>query len=364
MLTKELIIESPILINGASTTYRGDSNLMKILVDKDSKVVECATDDLKDDYDFMSYVVAKDGILLRYASYRLRTNPTLAFIAVKNNPEAHIYVDDDCWKNPKLAAFAIVNGLIKLCPEEYLNDPDFVYGLLVGGAKLEVLSLISEELSNNKLFFMKLVEVNGYCLFYGSIKIKKDLNLRKIAFGKTPAIVTNPEFILDSSMYESLVTTHQEYFFKSKFRSSHDLIKLWMRKNPYSILPFKIDQDYNTLIDLMKKIYIPLTVLSYEFWKKREVLIYGIRSKQDFYMVIDIVTDIYFDDVDVIKVALKYVPSYYKMLNSEMQHNSEIIESIEMSWDVFDEMLKDYISIEDLKEPVDFYVDDDIYEVD
>ena len=76
--------------------------------------LEYASEELRDNYDFMMAAVKRDGFALEYANEELRNNSDIVIVAVKQNWQALRYASEEVRNNPDIVMEAVKQNCFAL----------------------------------------------------------------------------------------------------------------------------------------------------------------------------------------------------------------------------------------------------------
>lgn len=151
-----------------------------------SHVLQKASDELKDDKEFMMAVINKiswDSDVLQYASKRLKSDRELVFFAISKNPDFYIHISDNLKKNKDIvvAILSKTRGVtssvvLDAIPKQMFNDKDIVTILLQKniGMGFQILSLIPKQMFHDRNILDLALNLSGEALNFAPDEIKND----------------------------------------------------------------------------------------------------------------------------------------------------------------------------------------------
>ncbi len=150
-----------------------------------SHVLQKASDELKDDKEFMMAVINKiswDSDVLQYASKRLKSDRELVFFAISKNPLFYTHISDNLKKNKDIVVATLSktrggdnSSLLEAIPKQMI-DKDIMTLLLQRniGSSLQILSLMPKHLFYDKNILNLALEFSGEALNFAPDEIKND----------------------------------------------------------------------------------------------------------------------------------------------------------------------------------------------
>ena len=178
-----------------------DSEFMRFLLANMGKLIEYASDDIKDnkeliiiaasstsslkwaskrlqdDYYTVMSIVSKNGLSLKYASDRLRNNTDLVFTAISNKGESLRYTSDRLKDDNKIVMAAVSqNGSFFQYASKRLKDDNNI--VIAAASKNESsLQYASKRLKNDYNTIKAIVTINGYSLKYASNSLQNNYDI-------------------------------------------------------------------------------------------------------------------------------------------------------------------------------------------
>jgi hypothetical protein len=154
------------------------------------KVIEFASDDMKNDSEIIMAAVTQHYSALKYASNELKQNKQLVMFAIQQHGRALRYASEELRKDREVVMAAVQKNDVALeyASKNLRNDKDIV--MVAVRQNGNSLRYASNEMKNDKNVVLMAVAQNCYGLLYASEGLQGDEDVIRIAMEKN-------EFILE-----------------------------------------------------------------------------------------------------------------------------------------------------------------------
>ncbi|MGZ3732343.1 MAG: DUF4116 domain-containing protein, partial [Parachlamydiaceae bacterium] len=166
----------------ASEELKNDKEFMLAAVQRYGSALQYASEELKSDKEFMLAVVERNGsAFLQYASEKLKSDKEFMLAAVQRYGSAIEYASEKLKSDKEfmLAAVQRYGSAIEYASEELKSDRDFVLAAAVQSRL--ALRYASEELKSDREIVLVALEQSGLALEYASEELKSDREIVLVA---------------------------------------------------------------------------------------------------------------------------------------------------------------------------------------
>jgi hypothetical protein len=181
----EAVKTNGLALQYASNSFKDNKIIVSIAVQNNGLALKYASTRLKDDPDIVLKAVKREGSALKHASPRLRDNEEIVLAAVNNNGAALEYISQRLTVNEEIVLTGLKkydfnmddNTIIYNLSYELKKNKHFMLNLLTTvGMHHDMYfdNFISKQLSNDKDFILKAVQIDGNALFLGSSQLLDD----------------------------------------------------------------------------------------------------------------------------------------------------------------------------------------------
>lgn len=200
----DTLTQYPMELENLPFDVQDNEEFVRIAVKKNGIVLQYASARLRDDYEIAMLAVKKNGLALQFVSERLRREHEIVSQAIRSNGAALQFVPQDLRNNRDLILDASHNCSAALIPEQFLADEDIAWNLIENDYRafqyfsdelrkdidlimeaihndVDMLMYVPDEILNDKEKVIQLVEISAGVLVYISEELKGDKEIAMMA---------------------------------------------------------------------------------------------------------------------------------------------------------------------------------------
>jgi len=175
----DILAKNPYNLKFFSERLRSDKEIVSKAISNNISLLELASDTLRDNKAFIKELLLKDPTALYYISDELKGNKDLVLPVLKGHPELYSAASPKVQNDPEVLPLIRTyilsgkDGNVNALPEKLRGDREVVMKAV--GSNCSVLESASVELRDDEEVVNKAIERSRYCLKYASSRLRDKL---------------------------------------------------------------------------------------------------------------------------------------------------------------------------------------------
>lgn len=191
-IVKLAIDKDPFAVNYRGTCLQDDKEIVMYTIEKNSYMLKYAGDKLNNDECIVIYAVRDKPVTLQFASERLKNNKNIVMLAIDKDPFTLQYASEQLKDDENIVFSAIIQHPLTLqYASERLKDQEQILKWALTKSHIindSPLKFTSDRLRNIKYVVKWAIEVYPYALLYASEQLQNDKEIVKYAISIDPSV--------------------------------------------------------------------------------------------------------------------------------------------------------------------------------
>lgn len=316
-------------------------------------LLKYASDELRNDYEFILSAIRENGGVLMYASRDLRNNREIVLAAIEKTNEALRYASDELKNNSEVVRAAVLKNFktLSFASDELKNNHEFILSIVrLNG---EALQYASTSLKNDSEIVLAAIKKNGYSLNFASDELKNNRafilnvvgqNFRALNF-VTPNLKNDRAIICNAIRQNS----HLLMYVSNELKNCREIVLEAVRKNGLALhyASLELRNNREIVLEAVRQNGLALNYASGELRNNREIVLEAIgendlalryasteiRDDQEIvldvvrrnYILFEVVSDRLKNDYKIAFEVIRQNGNFLMHVSHELKNNRKIV---------------------------------------